>query len=132
MKETISKLLFLVVVTVRFLTLRLSPQCPLHLHAYISLSYETLICSPLISNTDARKSIRAVVLKLDLRYMKCGLGIRLIKSTPDDYSVQPRLESFLVETSVPPTQWFHLQEREKPCPQKAAQVPDCFFSLYNH
>ena len=41
-----------------------------------------------------------------------------IKSTPDDYSV-------LVETSVPPTQWFHLQEKEKPHPQKAALVPDC-------
>ena len=70
------------------------------------------------SDTEARKGVIAVVPKLDFKVMKCGLGIRLIKSTPDDYSV-------LVETSVPPTQWFHLQEKEKPRPQKAALVPDC-------
>ena len=88
------------------LAVRLSPQCPLYFQTYISLP-QTL---PLIlSDTEARKGVIAVVPKLDFKVMKCGLGIRLIKSTPDDYSV-------LVETSVPPTQWFHLQEKEKPRP----------------
>lgn len=64
MKEVISKLLFLIVVTVRFLTLQLSPQCPLYFQTYISLS-QTLPLIP--SDTEARKSVRAAVYKDDFK-----------------------------------------------------------------
>lgn len=69
MKEVIFKLLFLIVVTVKFLTLRLSPQCPLYFETFISLS-QTLPLIP--SDTDARKGVRAAVLKLDFKvYEMC-------------------------------------------------------------
>lgn len=78
MKEMISNLLFLGVVTVSFSTLRMSPHCPPHLHSLISLSCRTLPpCSPLISNSSARKGVGAVGLSLDLMSMKCILGIGL-------------------------------------------------------
>ena len=70
MKEVIFKLLFLIVGTVRLLTLRLSPQCPLYFETFISLSQTV----PLIpSDTDARKGVRAAVLKLDFKVYEMWL-----------------------------------------------------------
>lgn len=57
--------------------------------------------------------------------LKYGLGIRLIQSALGACST-PKVRVTVLEISVPPTQGFHLQEREKPhLLQEAAQVPDC-------
>lgn len=63
----------------------MSPYCLTTATHSSHLMGHTLLLVPPISYTGARRGVRVVVLKIDLKCTKCALDSRLIKSTPDEY-----------------------------------------------